>query len=95
MENNPSKTNSSGRVLRGVVVSDKMAKTVVVAVSRLKKHAKYRKYFRVTKRYKAHDEQRAYRVGDAVVIREIRPRSKDKRWTVARKIEETKKGNQI
>lgn len=74
-----------GRTLQGVVVSDKMAKTVVVAVSRLKKHPKYKKYFRVTKKYKAHDEQKIYHTGDVVQIKEIRPLSKDKRWLVVKK----------
>lgn len=74
-----------GRTLQGVVVSDKMAKTVVVAVNRLKKHPKYKKYFRVTKRYKAHDEQGVYHSGDTVEIKEIRPLSKDKRWLVVKK----------
>lgn len=75
-----------GRKLKGSVVSDKMQKTVVVAVSRLKKHPKYKKYFKVTKRFKAHDEAGEYRVGDKVVIEEIRPLSKEKRWRVASKI---------
>lgn len=75
-----------GRTLQGVVVSDKMAKTVVVAVNRLKKHPKYKKYFRVTKKYKAHDEQKIYHAGDVVEIKEIRPLSKDKRWLVIKKV---------
>jgi len=90
MENNQTTTNRHGRTLQGVVVSDKMTKTVVVAVNRLKKHPKYRKYFRVTKKYKAHDEQRAYHTGDTVEIKEIRPMSRDKRWTVARLIKKRK-----
>ncbi len=73
------------RTLKGVVVSDKMAKTVVVAVSRLIKHPKYKKYYKVTKRYKAHDEKGEYHTGDKVVIQETRPLSKEKRWTVISK----------
>ena len=66
----------------GVVVSDKMNKTVVVVVSRLVRHAKYRKYLRQRERYKAHDEQNRCRVGDRVRIIETRPLSRDKRWAV-------------
>ena len=68
--------------LKGAVVSDKMAKTVVVSVIRLKKHPKYKKYFKVTKKFKAHDENNEYHVGDRVLIEETRPLSKDKRWIV-------------
>lgn len=78
------------RILKGVVVSDKMVKTVVVAVDRLKKHPKYRKYYKVTARYKAHDEKSEYHAGDKVLIQETRPVSKEKRWTVIEKIENKK-----
>lgn len=78
-------TASNGRTLRGVVVSDKMKKTVVVAVSHERKHAKYQKYFTATSRFKAHDENNEYHTGDKVVIRETRPLSKDKRWVVVSK----------
>lgn len=74
--------NSKKRILKGVVVSDKMQKTRVVEVLRLKKHAKYKKYFKVTKRYKVHDEENQYHSGDKVVIQETRPMSKDKRWII-------------
>ena len=73
------------KTLTGTVVSDKMTKTVVVQVSRLKKNEKYQKYFKVSARYKAHDEKGEYDVGDKVVIRETRPMSKDKRWIVVSK----------
>lgn len=73
------------RKLKGTVVSDKMAKTVVVSVVRLKKHPVYKKYFKVTKRFKAHDEGNEYKVGDKVVIEETRPMSREKRWKVAGK----------
>ncbi len=79
-------TSKKYRKLEGLVVSDKMEKTVVVAVERLKLHPKYRKYFRVTKKYKAHDENREYHTGDRVVIQETRPLSKEKRWKVISKI---------
>jgi len=74
------------RRLEGVVVSDKMNKTRVVAVTRLKKHPKYHKYYKVTKRYKAHDESNRYKVGDKVVIQETRPLSKEKRWVIVEKL---------
>lgn len=74
------------RRLEGVVVSDKMQKTVVVAITRRKKHPKYKKYYNVTNRYKAHDEKGEYHVGDKVVIQETRPLSKDKKWFVAEKM---------
>jgi small subunit ribosomal protein S17 len=69
-----------------VVVSDKMTKTVVVSVTRLKKHPKYKKYFKVTKKFKAHDENKEYHIGDRVLIEETRPISKEKRWVVLSKI---------
>ena len=74
------------RKLKGIVVSDKMTKTVVIAVIRLKKHPKYKKYFKVTKKFKAHDENSEYHVGDRVLIEETRPLSKDKRWKVVSKL---------
>lgn len=80
------KTEFNGRKLTGVVVSDKMKKTVVVAVNRLRKHAKYKKYFKVTRKFKAHDENNTYRLGHKVVIQETKPISKDKRWIVVSKI---------
>jgi small subunit ribosomal protein S17 len=66
----------------GVVVSDKMDKTVVVAVSRFVRHGKYHKYLSRRARYKAHDEKNQCRVGDRVRIIETRPLSRDKRWAV-------------
>jgi small subunit ribosomal protein S17 len=73
-----------GRKTRvGVVVRDKMAKTVVVAVEAFKRHRLYKKIMRRVKRYKAHDEENACQVGDKVLIVETRPLSRDKRWRVA------------
>ncbi|MCL5115937.1 MAG: 30S ribosomal protein S17 [Firmicutes bacterium] len=66
----------------GVVVSDKMNKTVVVAVESLVPHPMYGRRIRRTKRYKAHDEENQCRVGDRVRIEETRPLSKDKNWRV-------------
>ena len=72
--------------LTGIVVSDKMQKTVVVKVDRLKEHPKYRRRFKVSKKYKAHDEKGEYKVGDKVIIEETRPVSKDTTWRVLQKI---------
>ncbi len=66
----------------GVVVSDKMDKTCVVAVERIVRHKLYGKRVRRTKKYKVHDEQNQCRIGDRVRIMETRPLSKDKRWRV-------------
>lgn len=74
------------RQLQGTVVSDKMKKTVVVAVERLKLNEKYKKYFKTTKRFKAHDENNEFHTGDKVVIEETRPMSKEKRFKVIKKI---------
>ncbi|MBI2625316.1 MAG: 30S ribosomal protein S17 [Candidatus Nealsonbacteria bacterium] len=74
------------RKLTGIIVSDKMQKTVVVEVERIKEHPKYKRRFRVHKRYKAHDQNQEYHVGDRVVIEESRPISKEKRWRVIKKI---------
>ncbi|MBF2034130.1 MAG: 30S ribosomal protein S17 [Leptolyngbyaceae cyanobacterium T60_A2020_046] len=67
----------------GLVVSDKMEKTVVVAVENRVPHPKYNKIVVRTKRYKAHDEDNSCRVGDRVRIRETRPLSRTKRWVIA------------
>lgn len=70
------------RVLIGRVVSDKMEKTVTVEVTRRVKHAQFRKYINRSKRYKAHDENNEFKVDDLVEIKESRPLSRTKRWTV-------------
>lgn len=70
------------RILKGTIVSDKMQKTVVVEVLRMKKHPKYKKYYKVTKKFKAHDAEGVYKTGDEVLIQETRPTSKEKRWIV-------------
>ncbi|BAZ13994.1 30S ribosomal protein S17 [Calothrix sp. NIES-4071] len=66
----------------GLVVSDKMQKTVVVAVENRAPHPKYKKIIVKTKRYKAHDEENQCKIGDRVRISETRPLSKTKRWKV-------------
>ena len=75
-------TESKGNILKGVVVSDKMDKTVVVSVSRFVKHPLYGKFYKISKKYKAHDEGNIYKIGDKVEIVETRPISKDKRFKV-------------
>lgn len=64
----------------GRVVSNKMQKTIVVAVEAVKKHRIYKKTYKVTRKFKAHDETNAANIGDLVRIEETRPLSKDKRW---------------
>lgn len=79
------KEKSGGQVLSGVVVSDKMDKTVVVAVSRFVKHPLYGKYYKITKKYKAHDAENKHKVGDKVTISSTKPISKDKHFKVVEK----------
>ena len=74
------------RQKKGIVVSDKMMKTRVIAVTWLKKHPKYLKYYKNTTRFKAHDENNEYKTGDKVIIEETRPLSRDKRWIIVKKI---------
>lgn len=74
------------KLLQGIVVSDKMQKTVVVEVESMKEHPKYKRRYKVHKKYKAHDQNQEYHVGDKVVIEETKPISKDKNWTVIKKI---------
>jgi len=71
--------------LQGKVVSDKMEKTVVVEVERVKKHPRFKKMYKSHKKYKAHDENEEFKTGDDVVIEEVRPISKDKKWKVVKK----------
>jgi small subunit ribosomal protein S17 len=75
------------RIQTGVVVSDKMEKTVVVRVDRLVKHPLYNKYIKRSVKYKVHDEQNTCKTGDKVLISECRPLSKDKRWTLRQILE--------
>ncbi len=73
---------NNGKVLKGTVVSDKMKKTVVVSVTRYEKHPKYKKFMKISKKFKAHDENNSHKVGEIVSIKETRPLSKDKRFIV-------------
>ncbi len=81
MENNPTENKIVSKK-RGVVVSDKGDKTIVVAVGSYKTHSKYKKKYRVTKKYKAHDEENKCKIGDTVEIVPSRPRSAGKQYIV-------------
>jgi small subunit ribosomal protein S17 len=81
---------SARKVREGLVVSDKMDKTAVVSIVRLKRHPIYGRVQRVTKRIKAHDENNECRVGDRVRIMETRPISKDKNWRILQVLERAK-----
>ncbi|MBF0332898.1 MAG: 30S ribosomal protein S17 [Alphaproteobacteria bacterium] len=70
------------RILQGVVVSDKMDKTIVVTVERRVMHPMYKKFIRRSKKYSAHDEENKHKIGDVVRIQECRPISKNKCWVV-------------
>ena len=70
------------KVLKGVVTSDKMDKTIVVKVTRFVEHPKYGKRIKKTKKYKAHDEGNIKKIGDIVEIEETRPISKDKKFKI-------------
>jgi small subunit ribosomal protein S17 len=79
------KQTTTRRRLQGTVVSDKMEKTVVVRIDRTIVHPKYLKRYTKSKRIKAHDPENTYVSGDKVVIEEMRPLSKEKRWRVVSK----------
>jgi small subunit ribosomal protein S17 len=78
------------RTMQGVVLSNKMDKTVVILTERLVKHPRFHKYMKRHVKYKAHDEKNMCNIGDTVVIAESRPLSKDKRWRVREIIERAK-----
>ncbi len=78
----PSESALKGKVFSGTVVSDKMKDTIVVAVVRYVKHPRYRKFYKRTKRYLAHDQGNVYHEGDMVSIVETRPISKNKHFKV-------------
>jgi small subunit ribosomal protein S17 len=82
-----SKVETNRKKMTGVVVKDKMDKTVVIEVEKFLKHPKYHKYLKTKKRYKAHDEKNECNIGDRVLIVESRPLSKEKRWVVKEIVE--------
>lgn len=75
---------TNNKILKGVVVSDKMDKTAVVSVTRFVKHPKYKKFLKITKKFKAHDADNSAKVGDIVELRQTRPLSKDKRFAIVK-----------
>lgn len=77
------KQAGKSKMIMGTVVSDKMNKTIVVMVERKFSHLKFKKVVKRTKRYKCHDEKNDCVVGDVVTMKEVRPLSKDKRWSLA------------
>lgn len=79
---NGRQTQGKKRKFEGKVVSDKMQKTVIVEVGRVKIHPIYRKRYTSYRRFKAHDAENKYKTGDIVVIEETRPLSKEKKWRV-------------
>ena len=82
----PSPKTVTKRRINGIVVSDAMNKTRVVSVERVKKHARYQKWYKVNTRFHAHDEENQYHVGDVVIMEECRPLSAKKRWMIVAKI---------
>lgn len=74
------------KIFKGTVVSDKMKKTVVVKVEDFKKHPRYGRYYKASKKYKAHDENGEFHIGDKVIIKETRPISKDKHFVAIKNI---------
>ena len=85
-----SETRNERKTRIGIVVSDKMDKTIVVAVKDLEQHKMYKKLIKKTVKFKAHDENNEAHVGDKVSIMETRPLSKDKRWRVVEILERAK-----
>ncbi len=84
MQTTPPTTKKANKAptWKGVIVSNKMDKTIVVAVDTLKTHPKYLKQYRSTKRYKVHVEENTHKVGDTVMFQECRPVSRDKRHRI-------------
>ncbi|MDR0817308.1 MAG: 30S ribosomal protein S17 [Clostridiales Family XIII bacterium] len=88
MSNQTERNNRKTRV--GIVISDKMDKTITVAVEDFVRHALYGKAVKRTKKFKAHDEENECQIGDKVRIMETRPLSKDKRWRLVQVVEKVK-----
>lgn len=85
------KTETKKKKLKGVVVSNKMDKTIVVRIDRFVEHPKYKKYRTVSKKFKAHDDKNECKEGDVVIIEECKPISKDKNFTVVEIFKKDKK----
>ena len=84
------KARSQKQVLQGIVVSDKMAKTIVVEIVTRKLHPLYKKYLTRSKKVKAHDETNDAKIGDTVRVIETRPLSREKRWRLVEIVERAK-----
>ena len=84
------KTRKARKTRIGIVVSDKMDKTIAVTIERYVRHPLYKKYFKKTKKFLAHDEEGTANIGDKVLIMETRPMSKNKCWRLAKVIERAK-----
>jgi small subunit ribosomal protein S17 len=84
------KEETKRQVLKGTVKSNKMQKTIVVDVSRYVQHPKYKKFYTINKKYKAHDENNECGIGDVVEIGSVRPMSKDKSFTLLKVISKNK-----
>lgn len=80
------RTTKIKRRLTGMIVSNKMQKTVIVEITTLKAHLKYHRRYKLTNRFKVHNENNEYTVGDKVIIEETKPLSKEKRWVIICKI---------
>lgn len=76
--------------LKGSVVSNKMTNTVVVRVEQMEEHAKYKKRYKIQKKYKADTAGQSFNIGDVVLMEECRPISKEKKWKVIKKLAESK-----
>lgn len=74
------------RQLQGIVVSNKMDKTIVVSVKRKKEYAKYKTSYMVDKKFKVHSEMKDLKIGDKVIIEECNPISKEKKWKIVKKV---------
>ena len=72
--------------LIGIVVSNKMQKTVIVKVERIKEHPRYKRRYKVQKKYTVHNQKGEYKIGDKIIIEECRPISKEKKWRVMKRI---------
>ncbi|MBL0104897.1 MAG: 30S ribosomal protein S17 [Bacteroidetes bacterium] len=90
MENKTTETRGLRKERTGVVVSNKMNKSIVVAVERKVKHGKYGKFIKKTTKFMAHDEKNESGIGDLVLITETRPLSKSKNWRMTKVIEKAK-----
>jgi len=82
------------RKLKGLVVSDKMKKTIVVEVVTMKMHPKYKKQYKVSKKYKVHDEKNEAKVGQEVIFQECRPLSRDKKWRLIKIVPKATRSSQ-